>query len=651
MSQSQYRKLTQPNVGSVCWTEGFWAQRFDLCRKHTIPSTWEAMNDPANSAVFSNFYVAAGLKDGEQLGVDWGDGDCYKWMEATSHVYSVTGDEKILKVLDELIAVIARAQDEDGYICTQIQLNPKKRRWSRRRHHEEYNIGHLFTSAAAHYQATGQINFLNVAVKLGNYLYTVFAPRPPELAHFGWNPSNIMGLVDLYRATKDQRYLELAGIFVDMRGTGSDPVMVIQQDHYFREDRGDQNQDHVTLREEHYAVGHAVTAMYLYCGAADVYAETGDATLLIALERIWKDVVEKKMYITGAVGAYHQGVSFRHDDVHEAFGRPYELPNDTAYNETCANIGNAMFSWRMFNITGDPKYAEIMERVIYNSGLSPVSIDGKRFFYTNPLRFYGQNHTLLSNDQYERWHTYKCYCCPTQVARSVAWMKDWAYSISENGIWVNIYSGSTVEKTLSAGEMFRMEMETNYPWEGKVCLKVVVAPNAPYSIWVRIPEWAAGTTLKINAIAYDGEITPGTYLELNDLWKSGDLIEFEFPMEVRLIQSHPRVAENRNHVAVMRGPVVFCLEDVDLPEGVKLSEIHLPKDPQFERVFRPELLGGVTILKTAAIRKSRPSASDGLYRPYIPATQAEISIELIPYYAWANRGVFEMAVWMPMLME
>jgi len=647
MTQSQFRKLTPAKHGTVRWTDGFWAKRFDLCQDHTIPSTWDAMNNPINSAVFSNFYVAAGLKEGKHLGVNWGDGDCYKWMESMSHVYSVTRDPKILEKLDELIAVIAQAQDEDGYLCTQIQLNPEKERWLRRNHHELYNIGHLFTSASVHYEVTEKKNFLDVAVKLADYLYSVFVSRPAELAHAGWNPSQMMGLVDLYRVTKDERYLELAGIFVDMRGSGDEPVLTVRQDHFLREDRGDQNQDHVPLREETDAVGHAVTAMYLYCGAADVYAETGDTTLLKALERIWGNVIDNKMYITGAVGAYHQGVSIRYDKVHEAFGRPYELPNTSAYNETCANIGNAMFSWRLFNITGETKYAEIMERVMYNSGLSPVSIDGERFFYTNPLRFYGQEHSLLSNDEYERWHTYKCYCCPTQVARSTAWMKNWAYSFSESGVWVNLYSGSIVDKTLEDGSTLKLEMETDYPWEGTVLLKVVEAPAAPYAIHLRIPEWASGTTVKVNGEPYEGGIIPGSYLALKRSWSMGDMVEIEFPMEVRLVRSHPRVVENRNHVAVMRGPVVYCFEGADLPEGVKVSEIHFPTDMQIEANYSADTLGGATILEMEACRVIDQTQPEALYSSYIPPTVEEVNIRMIPYYAWANRGVDEMAVWIP----
>lgn len=644
---SPFKKMSGPNSGEVTWTSGFWARYFELSKDSIIPSTWEAMQDPTNSAVFSNFYVTAGLRDGEHLGVYWGDGDCYKWMEAMSHVYSGTGDEEILAKLDELIDVIAQAQDPDGYISTQIQLDPDKERWSRRQYHELYNMGHLLTSASVHHEATGQTNFLEVAVKLADYLYDVFSSRPPELAHYGFNPSNIMGMVDLYRVTGDKRYLELAGIFVDMRGSGSELEMKVREDRYIRENIGDQNQDRVPLREETEAVGHAVTAMYLYAGAADVYAETGDTTLLDALERIWDDVVNYKMYVTGAVGAYHHGASIRNDNVHEAFGRRYELPNATAYNETCANIGNAMFSWRMLNITGEAKYADVMETVIYNSALSPVSIDGKRYFYTNPLRWYGNEHHLLKNDEYERKHTYHCYCCPTQVARNTAWMNRWAYSVSEDGIWVNIYSGSRVEKMLSNGTALKLDMETNYPWDGHVKITMIEVPTSEYSFHLRIPGWADGTQVRINNGPYTDDLKSRTYLTLSRMWESGDTIEIEFPMEVRLVRSHPLVEENRNHVAVMRGPVVYCIESSDFPAEVKASEIYLSEKSQFESRFAGDVLGGVTLLETEVFRLERTGEAS-LYSSFDSLTKEKVSVSLIPYFAWANRGISSMAVWIPL---
>ncbi|HID05901.1 MAG TPA: glycoside hydrolase family 127 protein, partial [Armatimonadetes bacterium] len=391
---SPYYHLKVLPFGTVRWTDGFWYERFELCHRVTLPAMREALDDPDNGAVFKNFYIAAGLQRGAHMGRFWSDGDCYKWLEAMAHVYSVTRDCELDRIMDEHIEIIGKAQESDGYICTQIQLTDKER-WQATGYHELYNMGHLLTAACVHYRATGKRNFLEIACKLGDYLYNVFQPRPPELANFGWNPSNIMGLVDLYRATGKRRYLELAGIFVDMRGSAPKGEQWHRRQN--RSDGTDQTQDRVPLRQETEAVGHAVTAMYLYCGATDVYAETGEPALREALERIWQDVTTRKMFITGALGALHQGVSRRGDRVGEAFGLPYQLPNATAYNETCANIGNAMWNWRLLRIDGDAKYADIMELVLYNSMLSGMSIDGKHFRYTNPLRWHGAEHLLLSN--------------------------------------------------------------------------------------------------------------------------------------------------------------------------------------------------------------------------------------------------------------
>ena len=386
-SHSPYHRLKNVELGAVCWTDGFWAEKFDLCKNATIPSIRRAMDIPENSAVFGNFAVAAGLESGEHRGTLWGDGDCYKWLEAVAHIYGITGDAELDRTMDESIEVIGKAQEPDGYICTQIQLTDKER-WQERHHHELYSMGHLLTAACVHNRITGKDNFLNIAVKLGDYLYDLFQPRPSELALYGWNPSNIMGLVDLYRATGDDKYLELAGIFVDMRGSAPGGT--------------DQNQNRIPLRKEATVVGHAVTATYLYCGAADVYSETGEKALLDALEGIWEDVTCRKMHITGGVGPLHNGMSLRRNEVHEAFAMEYQLPNSTAYNETCANIGNAMWNWRMFQVDGEAKYADVMEQVLYNTMLSGMSADGERFFYTNPLRWHGEKHHLLSNDAFPR---------------------------------------------------------------------------------------------------------------------------------------------------------------------------------------------------------------------------------------------------------
>jgi DUF1680 family protein len=640
-------KLHPLAVGTVKWTEGFWAERFAQVADTTLPSMRKAMDNPENGAVFSNFFAAAGLRDGKHEGTNWSDGDCYKWMEAITHVYSITQNPALDANLDELISVIAKAQDEDGYICTQVQLTDKKR-WQATNHHELYNMGHLMTAAAVHHRATGKTNFLDIAVKLADYLWDTFSPRPVELAHFGWNPSNIMGLVDVYRATGNEKYMELADIFVSMRG--SQPIPSLRSPEFCEfirqarvSDPGDQNQDRVPLREESTAVGHAVTAMYLYCGATDVYAETGDEKLRQALETIWGNVTQRKMYITGAVGTYHHGVSRRGDRVHEAFGLDYQLPNATAYNETCANIGNAMWNWRMLGVSGAAKYADVMEKVIYNSGLSPISIDGEHFCYTNPLRWYGAEHDALSHDTPERWVTHNCYCCPPQVARTIAGMQNWAYSTSEQGLWVHLYNSSVMNINI-AGGVLEMEQVTDYPWDGAISLRTKRAPGEVFSLFLRIPGWTTQAELFINGEQLS--IHSGTYAEIRRMWQIGDEVRLCLDIEPRLVRAHPHVEETRNQVAVMRGPLVYCMEAIDLPTGVDLSDVYIPRNIQLEAKYHANVLGGITLL-IGKFRVVPNKGSEVLYHTLETDAGTEITTQLIPYFAWNNRGQTEMTVWLP----
>jgi len=398
--------LMQPTPpGAVRWTEGFFGRAFTQVADHTLESMREALQTEGNATQWDNFYIAAGLKEGEFFGVNWSDGDCYKWLEAVAHVYSITQDPALDALMDEHINAIALAQEPDGYIGTHVQLTDRVR-WMDIAMHELYNLGHLFTAAAVHHRVTGKVSLLDVAVKAADYLYELFMPRPRALTHFGFNPSQIMGLIDVYRETGDRRYVELADTFVSMRGQHPEDRTRFGCE-YSAE--GDQNQDRVPLRDEELAVGHVVTGTYLYAGAADLYAETGDQSLLDALERIWTDFRTRKMYITGASAVLHQGASERADLVHEAYGHPYELPNASAYNETCANIGSAMWFWRMLGLTAEPKYGDLMERVIYNSMFSGTNLDIDRFTYTNPLRWHGDRHLMRSQDESERWFTLHCY--------------------------------------------------------------------------------------------------------------------------------------------------------------------------------------------------------------------------------------------------
>jgi len=644
-SLSPHVKLRSVDLDAARWTDGFWAERFDLCRRVIVPNMRRVMQLADNSANFNNLQIAAGVKEGKFAGNNWSDGDCYKWLEAVAYLYSVTRDEQLDRLMDQTIELIAKAQEPDGYISTQIQLTEKER-WQELGHHELYNMGHLMTAACIHHRATGKTNFLDVARKLGDYLYTVFEPRPVELAHFGFNPSNVMGAAELYRTTRDPKYLKLAGIFVDMRGSAPGG--------------SDQNQAAVPLRKEDEAVGHAVTAGYLWCGAADVYAETGEKALLDALQRLWRDVTTRKMYVTGAVGALHHGESQRRssrrwqrDSVHEAFGMDYQLPNRTAYNETCANIANAMWNWRMLAITGQAKYADVMERVLYNSMLSAMDIKGTAFFYTNVLRRCGDEVPLLQHDTPIRWPDTtkppapRCFCCPPNVARTIAKVHGWAYSLSDDAVWVNLYGSNVLQTRLADGSPLKLVQETDYPWDGKVAITVLEAGSEPFAVMLRIPGWASGGTIKVNGEGVQAGVEPGSYARVRRKWSAGDVIDLDLPMDVVLIEANPLVEEVRNQVAVMRGPVVYCLESPDLPSGVRVDQVAVTADTRWTPRFDEDLLGGLTVLEGKALATRRGDWTNRLYRRRTPGAERTIDVKLIPYYAWANRGASQMTVWLP----
>ena len=382
-SASRHVKLRSVDIKDVKWTEGFWNDRFEWCRKIVIPNMQRLLEDPEISHAYDNFLVAAGRKDGRHRGPKWHDGDFYKWLEAVAFVYAVTDDEKLDILMDRIIEVIGKSQREDGYIHTPVIIAQRQHllrdvEFHNRLDFETYNMGHLMTCACVHYRATGKTNLLDIAKKAADFLYRCYRDSPSILANNAICPSHYMGIIEMYRTCKDPRYLELAKGLIDIR----DLV----------KEGSDHNQDRIPLRAQTQAAGHAVRANYLYAGVADVYAETGDSSLLRALEEIWNDVTYRKLYITGATGALYDGASpdgsRSHSSiqlVHQAYGRPYQLPNITAYNESCAIVGLILWNWRMLATTGQARYADLIEQAYYNSLLSTISLDGKKFFYTNPL--------------------------------------------------------------------------------------------------------------------------------------------------------------------------------------------------------------------------------------------------------------------------
>jgi len=650
--RSPHCKLRSIDLSDVHWMDGFWKQKFDLVRHVTIPKMWEyyngieSKNEPGNSH-WKNFRIAAGLEDGKWSGTNWHDGDLYKWIEAVAHVYMATHDNALDQQMDEVIEVIGKVQEPDGYIWTRGSLE-KRERFQHIHDHELYNMGHLMTAACIHHRATGKTSFLDIARKTGDCLYETFKDGKPELAQFGFNPSNIMGLVELYRTTGERRYLDLANRFIDMRGSRPGPFRSTELG------GTDQTQDRVPLRKAKEAVGHAVCGTYLYCGAADAFMETGDKTLLEALDRLWLDVTRRKMYIHGGVGPFTHGLSLRRDHVGEAFGHPYFLPNRKCYCETCSNIGNAMWNWRMLNITGEARYADVMERVFYNSGISGLGLDGDTFLYTNVLRRFGEEVPLLRSDRTTRWKHRHGYCCPPQLARTIAKMHGFAYSTSEDGLWVHLYGSNELSTQVSDSVALKLIQETDYPWDGQVKLTLDLAESAAFVLRLRIPDWAAGATVAINGSPATEKLKAGTYASLDRTWESGDTVKLSFPMRVRLTQANPLVEELRGQVAVMRGPMVYCLESVDLPEGVDVMNVRLPRAIELTPRFVPSLLGGVTVLEGQATYHEgeawpgSPYDFEALYREIDDAKPRSLPVRLIPYYTWLNRGASQMTVWIPL---
>ncbi|MBU2886365.1 glycoside hydrolase family 127 protein [Gilvimarinus agarilyticus] len=644
-SESPYVKLRSINMGDCQWTEGFWADKFQLCEEVMAPHMGTLLKGEVGHA-YNNFKVAAGLMEGEAKGMLWHDGDFYKWMEACIYIYAHNKDEAILKELDEIIDVIAKAQEDDGYLHTHVQIN-NSGRWRVVTDHELYNFGHLIQGGLIHYRITGKTNWFDLAVKAADYLYAVFGPREERLARFGFNPSQIMSLVELYRTTRNKKYVELADIFVTMRG--SVPMDLHETVPYWF--TGDQCQMKTPLREEVEAVGHAVTGMYLWAGAADVYAETGDQEIIDALDRIWDSAINHKMYLTGALGQVHHGAYDDQNMIHEGFIDDYLMPNSTAYNETCANISNAMFNWRMMSIKGEAKYGDIMETVLYNSAMVGISNDGKHYFYANPLRFnHGQREYSDHADCTEsadREPYIECFCCPPNLVRTIAKVSGWAYCLSENGIAVNLYGSNKLHTQLNDGSDIKLTQETEYPWDGSVSITIDDCKSDAFDLMLRIPGWVESAEVQVNGEAVSTEIKEGEFFVINRQFKPGDNIVLSLPMSVDLIEGHPRIEEVRNQVALRRGPVVYAVESPDLPEGTKVLDVYLDEGAELQPVYKADMLGGITVIETNL--KLRKDKSEGMYRKIKSTEFSDHKSQFVPYFSWSNRGTAEMSVFVPLL--
>ncbi|MEX2091769.1 MAG: glycoside hydrolase family 127 protein [Pirellulales bacterium] len=628
----------------VCWTEGIWANRFAVNRERSIPAMWEIMKGTGYKPFLVHFLIAAGDAEGDYHGAQWNDGDFYKFLEGVTATYAVTRDLKLLAILDQSVDAIGRAQRADGYIHTPVLIRQRNgdataEPFQDRHNFEMYNMGHLITAACLHYRVTGDDKFLAVARKTADFLDATFKNPTPELARNSVCPSHYMAMVELYRVTGEPRYLALAQKFLDMRNLKIT-------------DGSDDNQDRVPFVDQREALGHAVRANYLFAGAADLYAENGDEQLLAALEPIWENVVHEKMYITGACGALYDGASPDGSEdqshitrIHQAYGRNYQLPNVTAHNETCAAIGNVLWNWRMFLITGEARYVDVLELALYNAVLSGVSLDGVDYFYVNPLR---QVEPLPVKLRWPRMRVpfMTSYCCPPNVLRTIAEVGGFAYSTSDDAVWVNLYGGNTLAMDWHGGQL-RLTQTTNYPWEGRVRIAVDECPATEFALKLRIPGWAESAAIRVNGKPANIKAQPGSYAEIRRRWKPGDVVELDLAMPARLIEANPLVEEARNQVAIERGPIVYCLESSDLPRGVRVQDVAISADAELAARFDPKLLGGVTVIETMAFVKPSGDWSDKLYRPLSRERQREIRVRFIPYFAWSNRGPSEMSVWLP----
>ena len=611
---------------SVKVTDSFWGQRLKASREVTIPLAFSKCEETGR---YENFVRAAHPSDEYKVeGFSFDDTDVYKTIEGASYLLQTYPDKKLEKYIDSVLQIVAAAQEPDGYLYTARTMNPKHphdwagpERWTKVEElsHEFYNLGHMVEGAVAHYQATGKRNFLDIAIKYADCVCKAIGNGPDQKKLVPGHQIAEMALVRLYLVTGDRKYLDQAKFFLDARGYTS------RKDAY--------SQAHKPVLEQDEAVGHAVRATYMYAGMADVAAITGDSSYIKAVDKIWENIVNKKIYITGGIGSRHAG---------EAFGDNYELPNLSAYNETCAAIGNVYVNYRLFLLHGDAKYFDVLERTLYNGLISGVSLDGGSFFYPNPL---------ASTGGYSRKPWFGCACCPSNISRFIPSLPGYVYAVKDDHVYVNLYMGNRGELKVNNKKIV-LEQETSYPWNGDIRIRVVKGA-LPFTMNLRIPGWVRnevlpgdlyryddeqklGYTVTVNGEAVEGELQKG-YLQIERKWKKGDVVEVHFDMQSRVVRANEKVAADRGRVAVERGPIVYCAEWPD--NDFNVHNILLNQHPSFQVVNNPDLLYGICEITTDAQALSYDAAGRLIVK--------DVKLTLIPYYAWAHRGEGDMEVWLP----
>ena len=621
------RKLRPFALKDVVIADAFWAPRLETNREVTIPHEYEQCKQTGRIDAFRLNWKKG---DENPPHIFW-DSDVAKWIEAASYSLATHPDPKLGKLLDEVIDLIARAQQPDGYLNVHFTVVEPEKRWANLRDwHELYCAGHLMEAAVAHFQATGKRSLLDVMCRYADTIDSVFGPQRGKRKGYPGHEEIELGLVKLYHATGEERYLRLSKFFVDARGT---------QPHYYDQEakaRGDEpksywardysyNQSHLPVREQDEAAGHSVRAMYLYSGMADVAAETGDEELLAACRRLWDSTTLRKMYLTGGVGSAHSGEKFTAD---------HDLPNATAYAETCAAIGLVFFAHRMLQVEADGRYADVMERALYNGVLSGVSLDGKGFFYVNPLASAGGHHR-------QAW--FGCACCPPNIARLLASLGLYVYSAADDGIYVHLYVAGRGQ-TEVGGQRVVVTQATDYPRRGDVKLTLGLDEPATFGLMLRIPGWCGKHLIRINGERVAHRASRG-YARLSRRWENGDRIELSLEMPIERIVAHPSVADDAGKVALQRGPVVYCLEQCDHAADVR--SIALPDAAKLTARFDKSLLGGTVVIEGTGLAVSAAGWDHHLYRPARDARTRRARIRAIPYCLWDNREPGPMTVWMP----
>ncbi|MBO1005120.1 glycoside hydrolase family 127 protein [Pseudogracilibacillus auburnensis] len=618
----------------------------DVVRDEVIPYQWEALNDriegAAPSHAIKNIKIAAGEAEGEYHGFVFQDSDVAKWLEAVAYSLASDPNPELEKTADELIALIGRAQQEDGYLNTYFTVKEPNARWTNLRdQHELYSGGHMIEAAVAYYEVTGKRELLDIMSRFADYVDSVFGAEEGKIQGYDGHQEIELALVKLAEATGEEKYLKLSQFFIEERG---------KQPHFFDQEgvaRGDTkpfwyygnykySQSHLPVREQKEAVGHSVRAVYMYSAMADLAAKTGDESLVQACKTLWENVTNRQMYITAGIGSSEFG---------EAFSFDYDLPNDTSYTETCASIGLVFWARRMLNLEKNAKYADVMERALYNGTISGMNLDGKKFFYVNPLEVWPK--ACIRHDRRhvkpERQKWFNCACCPPNLARMIASIGKYIYTQHDDELFVNLYMGNEAEFVLN-GEKVTIIQKTDYPWDETVSISVSPQSETEFTLALRVPGWCRKALLTINGehIDFVDAIKDG-YVYIKRLWKAGDKVEFVLQMPVERIKAHPNVRENAGKVALQRGPIVYCIEEAD--NGPNLPNIFFPRDAEIETSFEPEILGGITVLKTTAERISESTWDEQLYKPVDKEQHQPITLTAIPYYAWCNREPGEMLVW------